>query len=317
MDRQHTDWHGRAYYSLDSYLKNTYGEKVYKIALDAGFTCPNRDGLLDTRGCIFCSAGGSGEHAVRTEGKSVSEQLAEGIRLFHTKKTGRLFIAYFQAYTNTYAPLERLRLLYTQALAHEQIVGISIATRPDCLPPEVLTLLTSLKKQYPGKFIWVELGLQTIHDATARFVRRGYPLSVFEEAMHKLHACGIPVIVHVIIGLPGETREQLLQTINYLNHAGIFGIKLQLLHVLKGTDLAALYEKKYFEVCSLEEYMDAVLSCIEMLDERIVIHRLTGDEPGELLIAPLFSKNKRLVLNTLHRELKQRGIVQGSKAQKI
>lgn len=304
-------WHGRPYYSLDSYLKNTYGEKIYKIALNAGFTCPNRDGSLGTRGCIFCGAGGSGEHAVPILDKSVDAQLKEGLEMFHTKKTGSRFIAYFQAYTNTYASIPRLRLLYSQALSHRQTIGISIATRPDCMPDEVLDLLCDLKMQYPDKCIWIELGLQTIHETTASFIRRGYPLAAFDETMRHLNDRSIPVIVHVILGLPGEGEEQILETIDYLNQADIFGIKLQLLHILKGTDLALLYEQGAVKALTLDEYIRLLAACIAHLDERIVIHRLTGDGPKDLLLAPLFSANKRLVLNTLHRELKNCGIFQG------
>ena len=306
-----SDWHGKPYYSLDSYLKNKYGEKVYKIALDAGFTCPNRDGTIASGGCVFCSAGGSGEHAVSTAGKTIHEQLEEGIKLFHNKKIGNKFIAYFQAYTNTYGPVSTLRSLYEEALQHESVVGISIATRPDCLPEEVLSLLVELKEQYPGKFIWIELGLQTIHERTAKLIRRGYPLSVFEDVMAKLRTCDIPVIVHVILGLPGESSQDILETIQYLNDAGIWGIKLQLLHVLKDTVLAQWYEAGDFPVYTLEEYLHILTECIALLDKDIVIHRVTGDGPKDLLIAPQFSKNKRLVLNSLHKELKLKGITQG------
>ncbi|MBQ5674888.1 MAG: TIGR01212 family radical SAM protein [Lachnospiraceae bacterium] len=305
------DWHGKPYYSLDSYLKNEYGEKVYKIALDAGFTCPNRDGTISHGGCVFCSAGGSGEHAVSTVGKSIQDQIEEGLKLFHNKKIGNKFIAYFQAYTNTYAPVSTLRPLYEEALKHEQVVGISIATRPDCLPDEVLQLLVALKEQYPGKFIWIELGLQTIHEKTATLIRRGYPLHTFENALTRLNDCGIPTIVHVILGLPGESKEDILATINYLNQAGIWGIKLQLLHVLKDTDLANWYEAGVFEVYNLEEYLHILTECIAQLNKNIIIHRVTGDGPKDLLIAPDFSRNKRLVLNSLHKELKQKGITQG------
>lgn len=311
MTNDRPNWHGRPYYSLDSYLKNTYGEKIYKIALNAGFTCPNRDGSLDTRGCIFCSAGGSGEYAVPMEGKSIDRQLEEGLRLFHGKKTGNRFIAYFQAYTNTYAPAEQLRLLYSRALSHAQIAGISIATRPDCLPFEVLSLLAELRTQYPDKFIWIELGLQTIHEDSAAFIRRGYPLAVFENAVEQLNQLSIPVIVHVILGLPGEDLQRMLETICYLNHRNIWGIKLQLLNILKGTDLAGLYEQNAIETYTLDTYIDVLATCIAHLDEHIVIHRLTGDGPKDLLLAPLFCADKRHVLNTLHRELKARGIRQG------
>ena len=308
-----SDWHGKPYYSLDSYLKNEYGEKVYKIALDAGFTCPNRDGNIASGGCVFCSAGGSGEHAISTKGKNINQQIEEGIQLFHNKKIGNKFIAYFQAYTNTYAPVSVLRPLYEEALNHKNIVGISIATRPDCLPEDVLNLLAELKRQYPGKFIWVELGLQTIHEKTARLIRRGYPLSVFEDAMIQLNAFDIPVIVHVILGLPGESFDDILETIKYLNRAGIWGIKLQLLHVLRDTLLAQWYEAGDVFVYSLEEYLHILTECIAHLDKDIVIHRVTGDGPKNLLIAPLFSLNKRLVLNSLQKELKEKGITQGIK----
>ena len=310
-ETKHPDWHGKPYYSLDSYLKNKYGEKVYKIALDAGFTCPNRDGTISHGGCVFCSAGGSGEHAVSTDGKTIHEQLEEGLKLFHNKKIGNKFIAYFQAYTNTYAPVSTLRPLYEEALKHEHVVGISIATRPDCIPDEVLHLLTELKQQYPGKFIWIELGLQTIHEKTANLIQRGYPLQIFEDALTRLHACGIPTIVHVILGLPGESFEDILETIQYLNQAGIWGIKLQLLHVLKDTVLAKWHEEGVFQVYTLEEYLHILTECIAHLDPNIVIHRVTGDGPKDLLIAPDFSRNKRLVLNSLHKELKQKGITQG------
>ena len=313
MSEQTLNWHGKPYYSLDSSLKNTFGQKVYKIALNGGFTCPNRDGRLGTKGCIFCSVGGSGEHAVKAEGKSVSEQIAEGLSLFHNKNTGNAFIAYFQAYTGTYAPVGRLRSLYTQALEHERIMGISIATRPDCLGADHLHLLAELKEAYKDKFIWIELGLQTIHENTAALIRRGYPLDTFEKAMRDLQTIGIPVIVHVILGLPGETPSQILETIDYLNRAGIFGIKLQLLHVLRGTDLARLYEEGAFKVYTLDEYLDILIECIAHLDDRIVLHRVTGDGPRDLLIAPLFSRDTRLVLNTLHRRMKETGIRQGIK----
>lgn len=309
---KHTNnWHGKPYYSLDAYLKNTYGEKIYKIALDAGFTCPNRDGTLDTRGCIFCSSGGSGDFAVKLKSLSVSKQIEQGLALFHNKNIGNSYIAYFQAFTNTYAPVSHLRELYTQALSHEKIRGISIATRPDCLSDSVLTLLSDLKEQYPNKFIWIELGLQTIHEETAKYIRRGYPLATFEQAVNSLRKHDLPAIVHVILGLPGETKEHILQTIDYLNKQEIQGIKLQLLHILKYTDLAFDYAQNPFHVYTLEEYIDIVITCIEHLREDIVIHRLTGDGPKELLIAPLFSLNKRLVLNTLHKEMKLRNSEQG------
>ncbi|MDD6202116.1 MAG: TIGR01212 family radical SAM protein [Lachnospiraceae bacterium] len=301
----------KPYYSLDEYCKKTYHEKLYKISLDAGFTCPNRDGTLDTRGCIFCSAGGSGDFATKTAGKTVSKQIDEGLLLFRGKKTGNRFIAYFQAFTNTYAPVEHLRALYTEALSHDRIAGISIATRPDCLGEPVLQLLNELRLLFPEKFIWIELGLQTIHEKTADFIRRGYPLSVFEDAVARLHAIHIPVIVHVILGLPGETEEMFYETIRYLNRFPIFGIKLQLLHVLSGTDLADYMTSVGFPVLMQEEYLSLLMNCIALLSPDIVIHRLTGDGPKDLLLAPLWSLNKRNVLNTLHKEMKEKNMYQG------
>ena len=303
-------WLDRPYYSLDAYCKNRYGSKVYKIALDAGLTCPNRDGTLGNRGCIFCSAGGSGDFAVKPM-NSVADQLKEGQAMFGKKKTGNLFIAYFQAYTNTYGKLEYLAEIYEEALKQPQIVGISIATRPDCLPPDVLDLLVTLKNKYPKKDIWVELGLQTIHDTTAAYIRRGYKLDIFNTAVANLKTLGIPVIVHVILGLPGETTEMVLETIQYLNHLSIFGIKLQLLHVLKNTDLADDYLAGKFETLSKEDYMSLLITCLKNLSPEIVIHRLTGDGPKDLLIAPTWSLYKRDFFNTLHRHLKQTGEYQG------
>lgn len=303
-------WLDRPYYSLDAYCKNRYGSKVYKIALDAGLTCPNRDGTLGHRGCIFCSAGGSGDFAVKPQ-NSIAEQLQIGQAMFGKKKTGNLFIAYFQAYTNTYGDINYLAEIYEEALKQPQIVGISIATRPDCLPAEVLDLLTSLKHKYPAKDIWVELGLQTIHDTTAAYIRRGYKLEIFNIAVAALKERNIPVVVHVILGLPGETADMVLQTIQYLNRLPIFGIKLQLLHVLKDTDLADDYLAGKFETLSKDDYMTLLISCLKNLSPDIVIHRLTGDGPKNLLIAPTWSLYKRDFFNTLHRHLKQTGEYQG------
>lgn len=302
-------WLDKPYYSLDAYCKNTYGHKCYKIALNAGMTCPNRDGTLDTRGCIFCSAGGSGDFAA--SGNDILSQIVSGKQCFGNKKTGEHFIAYFQAYTNTYAPLPYLRKVFTEALKTSEICGISIATRPDCLGHEVLALLEELKDTFPGKFIWIELGLQTIHETTARYIRRGYKLDCFETALANLSNIDIPVIVHVILGLPGETEEQIYQTIRYLNDKNIFGIKLQLLHVLEGTDLAMDYLQGVFRTYEKEEYLDILIHCLELLSPDIVIHRVTGDGPKDILIAPLWSTNKRDVLNTLHKKMKEQNTYQG------
>lgn len=288
-------WLGKRYYSLNAFLKNSYGHKIKKIAIDAGFTCPNRDGTLDTRGCIFCSAGGSGDFAVPPASVTAKEP----------------YIAYFQAYTCTYAPVPYLEQLYRTALNDPLAAGISIATRPDCLPEEVIVLLSQLKNDHPDKFIWVELGLQTIHEKTARYIRRGYQLGCFSAAVKSLHSIHIPVIVHVILGLPGENRSMMLETIEYINTLSIFGIKLQLLHVLNNTDLASDYEKGTFTELSLSEYLDILIECMEHLSPDTVIHRVTGDGPKDLLIAPLWSTDKKKVLNTLHHQMKIRDSYQG------
>jgi len=301
----------KPYNSLNSYLKNKYGEKIYKIALDGGFTCPNRDGTKGDRGCIFCSAGGSGEFATAVTENSVPEQIEKALSLFGNKNVGQTYIAYFQAYTGTYDKPERLLSLYRAALSHPAICGISIATRPDCLGPEVLPVLQQCLAEFPDKFIWVELGLQTIHAQTAAYIRRGYPLSCFEDAVNSLHALSIPVIVHVILGLPGESDEDMLATIDYLNQCRIFGVKLQLLHVLKDTDLATDYENGEFECLSKEHYLDILIRCIDRLNPEIVLHRVTGDGPAKLLIAPEWSLYKWDTLNTLHRLMQEGGHYQG------
>jgi len=311
-----TNWHGKSYYSLDAYLKNTYNYKCYKVALNAHMTCPNRDGTLGSRGCIFCSAGGSGDFAVDVAG-DIAGQLEEGIRLIEKKLPANEsnptpnIIAYFQAYTNTYAPVGYLQEIFTAALSQKEVCGISIATRPDCLPTEVLDLLAELKAQFPEKFIWVELGLQTIHEETAHYIRRGYVLPCFEEAMTKLQTLDLPVIVHVILGLPGETPEMMLETVRYLNAWKPFGVKLQLLHVLEHTDLAVDFANGKFDALTKDAYLDILIKCLENLSPDIVIHRVTGDGPKKILIAPKWSGNKRDVLNSLHKLMKARNVIQG------
>lgn len=300
-------WDEKRYYSLDYYLKQTYGEKLYKIALDGGMTCPNRDGTLGARGCIFCSAGGSGDFAGDRR-TSITEQIEAGKAQTIRKHNGSSYIAYFQAYTNTYAPVSYLRSVFTEAINHPDIRILSIATRPDCLNDDVLALLAELNKEKP---VWVELGLQTIHEETAQFIRRGYKLPVFEDALRKLRKIGITVIVHTILCLPGESREMMLDTIRYLNTQDIQGIKLQLLHILKHTDLADYYEKHPFHLPSREEYYELLGMCICNLRPDIVIHRLTGDGPRKLLVAPLWTGNKRQVLNGMQRYFKEQNIWQG------
>lgn len=306
------EWHGRPYYSLDAFLKNTYGEKLYKIAVDAGFTCPNRDGTLGSGGCIFCSAGGSGEFAVKTaDHPSVTDQIETGLSLFAHKRVGQRFIVYFQAYTNTYGPLPHLRALYTEALRHPDVAGISIATRPDCITENIVTMLVNLRQIFTDKFVWVELGLQTIHEKTADFLRRGYPLSVYDSCVSLLSQADIPVITHIIIGLPGEGEEALLSTIDHLNQLGTWGVKLQLLHVLRDTAFAGYYHDGSYTPLARDAYIDLVIACLEHLSPDIVIHRLTGDGPKALLLAPLWSLDKRSVLNTLHHTMKLRAACQG------
>ena len=310
------DWNGKPYHSLDYEMKRRFGTKVYKIALEGGMTCPNRDGTIGTGGCIFCSAGGSGDFAVPLQGaagmteESVHRQIDLAISRISRKmgSSPGAYIAYFQSYTNTYAPVSYLRQLFTAAILHPEIRVLSIATRPDCLPEEVLDLLEELNQIKP---VWIELGLQTIHPDTARLIRRGYELDCFTDAKNRLRRRGLEVIVHVILGLPGEDRTQILETVSWLGSNDIQGIKLQLLHILKGTDLALLYEQTPFPVMSMEEYLDLVIDCVSLLPPEIVIHRITGDGPKNLLIAPLWSANKRLVLNTLTRRFQERGITQG------
>ena len=290
------------YYSLNQYLKDTFGQKVYKIAIDGGFTCPNRDGTLDTRGCIFCSGHGSGDFA-EDAALSITEQIERG-KLRLSKKmpegTGK-YIAYFQAYTNTYAPVLRLKDLFTEAMNHPDIVALSVATRPDCLPDEVVDLLRSYNAQKP---VWVELGLQTIHKKSAEYIRRGYELPVYDNAVKRLKDAGLTVITHVILGLPGETRQDILDTVAYVGNSGVDGIKLQLLHVLNGTDLAEEYRAGKFEVLSLEDYTELICECLAILPDTMVIHRMTGDGNKRDLIAPEWSKNKKRVLNTLLKRIK-------------
>ena len=284
------------YYSLNQYLKDTFHTKVYKISINAGFTCPNRDGALDTRGCIFCSGEGSGDFC-QSPLLSVTEQIEQGKKRVAAKiKDDGKYIAYFQAFTNTYAPARKLREVFTEAINHPDIVAISIATRPDCLPEDVLDLLFELNKIKP---VWVELGLQTIHEKTAEYIRRCYPLSVYDKAVDELKKRNINVITHVILGLPGEREEDMLQTVKYVCDKGTDGIKLQLLHVLKGTDLAKDYADGKFKCLEMDEYIELVVKCLSIIPKDIVIHRMTGDGDKKILIAPEWSGDKKKVLNAL------------------
>ena len=293
------------YRSLNSWLREKFGEKVYKLALDGGFTCPTRDGTLGRRGCIFC-AGGSGDFAVPV-GEDVDSAI-ENAKAVVAGKGGQKYIAYFQSYTGTYAPLEKLRALYTAVLARPEIVALSIGTRPDCLKEEVLSLLFELNRKKP---VWIELGLQTIHPDTARYIRRGYDLAVFDDAVKNLHGGGISVVVHMILGLPGETPEMMRETARYIGKSGAEGIKFQLLHVLEGTDLAEDYRKGLFEVLTMDAYISALEECVEAIPPGMVVHRLTGDGSKRSLIAPLWSADKKRVLNAISHAFERDDVQQG------
>ena len=291
-----TKWGEKPYHSLDYMLRERFGEKVYKVTLNGGMSCPNRDGKI-----------GSGDFAADAA-LSITDQIESQISILSQKRPIHKYIAYFQAYTNTYAPVEYLEKIFTEAISHPKIVALSIGTRPDCLSPEIVALLSRLNKQKP---VWIELGLQTIHESTAKYIRRGYPLCVFDDAVKRLRKENIEVIVHTILGLPDENTADILETMEYLNHMDIQGIKLQLLHVLRGTDLAADYEKGLFQTYERDEYISLLINCLEHLRPDMVIHRITGDGPKDLLIAPLWASRKREVLNMLHHRMKEEQSYQG------
>ena len=289
------------YLSFNKYLKDKFGQKVYKISLDGGFTCPNRDGKTGTRGCIFCSKGGSGDFAENRD-MSITEQIESGKKKLEKKIKSGKYIAYFQAFTNTYAPVETLRQKYEEAINHPDIVALSIATRPDCLGDDVLRLLDEMNKIKP---VFVELGLQTIHQKSAKYIRRGYDLSVYDKAVKDLKKIGVNVVVHVILGLPNESENDMLETVKYVCESGANGIKLQLLHVIDGTDLAKDYEKGLFKTLEFDEYVNLIVKCVKIIPNDIVIHRLTGDGAKKDLIAPLWSADKKRVLNAINKALRE------------
>ena len=295
------------YYSLNAYLRESFGEKLYKIALDGGFGCPNRDGSVGTGGCIFCSGAGSGDFAERAA-EDVFAAIERGKARVQRKNPGGRYIAYFQSFTSTYGPIEKMRRLFTAAINHPEVAVLSIATRPDCIDDKVVELLRQLNGIKP---VWVELGLQTIHEETARYIRRGYELPVYDEALCKLKAAGLYVITHMIIGLPGETAEMIYNTARYIGASGSDGIKLQLLHVLENTDLARDYRAGKFDALSMEEYFPLLAGCIERLPPAVCIHRLTGDGAKKELIAPLWSGDKKRVLNSLKKYFDENDIIQG------
>ena len=296
-----------SYRSLNSYLLERFGEKTYKLALDGGFTCPTRDGKLDTRGCIFC-AGGSGDFSIPAWREP--EKAIEQAKTLVLGKGAKRYIAYFQSYTGTYAPIEKLRELYTKTLRYPDIAALSIATRPDCLSDEVMALLAELDREKP---VWVELGLQTIHPETAAYIRRGYPLEVYDSAVRRLQEAGIETVVHMILGLPGETQDMIRETAEYIGKSGVQGIKLHLLHVLEGTDLEKDYQAGKFEVLSLDGYISALEACIESIPPEMVVHRLTGDGAKRFLVAPLWSADKKTVLNAINRAFERDHIMQGAR----
>lgn len=296
------------YRSFNQAMQERFGGKVYKLALDGGMTCPNRDGTLDTRGCIFCGDAGSGDFAAPIC-EDIQDQIRQAKARVEGKNKGGRYIAYFQSFTNTYAPLPYLEALFRQAMEPDEIVALSIATRPDCLPQNVVDLLERLKEQKP---VWVELGLQTIHPDTARYIRRGYDLPVYDDAVRRLKNAGLEVITHVILGLPWETQEDMINTVRYVGQSGADGIKLQLLHVLEGTDLANDFRAGKVPILTLEEYIALLENCLAVLPPDMVIHRLTGDGAKKHLLAPLWTGDKKRVLNAIRTAFQRDGVRQGS-----
>jgi len=302
-----TDWDGKKYNSLNYFLREKFGEKVFKISLDAGFSCPNRDGTISRGGCVFCSERGSGDFA-GDRCFSITRQFEDIKAMMNKKWKEGKYIAYFQAYTNTYAPVEVLREKYEEAVKQEGVVALAIATRPDCLSDEVLDLLEEFNERV---YVWIELGLQTINDNSAKIINRGYKLNVFEEALEKLNKRNIDVVVHAIFGLPGETHEDMLNTVKFIAERQIKGIKFHLLHLMEDTPLVKLYEKGRLNFLEQEEYVDLVCRSITMLPQDMVIHRLTGDAPRELLIGPMWSLKKWEVLNAIDRKFIEKNLYQG------
>lgn len=296
------------YNSLNNYLRNKFGKKVYKISIDGGFTCPNRDGKISTGGCIFCSAKGSGDFAT-SKSLSITQQIEQGKERVRSKTKDNSFIAYFQAFTNTYAPIDVLESKFTEAINHKDIVALSVATRPDCVDDNVLKLLEKLNKIKP---VWVELGLQTIKESLVDYIRRGYENSVYVDTATKLRNIGIEVITHIILGLPNESKFDMLRSVDFACKYSD-GIKLQLLHILKGTDLLKDYEDSKFNALTMEQYIDILCDAVSIIPKNVIIHRLTGDGDKKILVAPLWSGNKKVVLNTINKTFEERNIIQGSK----
>ena len=300
-------WGDKRYHSLNYFLREKFGEKVFKISLDAGFSCPNRDGTISRGGCIFCSERGSGDFAGNRQ-FSITKQFEDIKEIMSKKWKEGKYIAYFQAYTNTYGNIEVLREKYEEAIKQEGVVALAIATRPDCLSDEVIELLRELNKRV---YIWIELGLQTVSDKTSRIINRGYDIATFESSVRKLRTASIDVVAHVILGLPEEDKNDMLNTIDYLAHSNIQGIKFHLLHLMKDTPLVRYYELGRLKFLEQEEYVDLVCEAIALLPQDIVIHRMTGDAPRELLIGPMWSLKKWEILNAINQKLEKYDIYQG------
>ena len=295
------------YYSLNTYCKETFGQKIYRLSINGGMTCPNRDGKLSTYGCYFCSEGGSGDFASNSS-LSITAQLEQAKEKISAKANCHKFIAYFQAYTNTYAPIDYLEKIFTEAINHPDVIVLSIATRSDCLSDEVIELLSKLNKIKP---VWVEIGLQTIHNITLQEMNTHTTVQMFDDVTKKLQNTGMKVIAHLILGFPNETKEMIFESVKHLSSLNIWGVKLQLLHVLKNTKLADIYSKKPFPIMELDEYCQLIVNCLELLPKKTVIHRITGDGPRKILIAPLWSTDKKRVLNTINKKLKEENTYQG------
>jgi radical SAM protein (TIGR01212 family) len=300
-------WGSKPYHTLNYFLREKFGEKVFKISLDAGFTCPNRDGTISKGGCLFCSERGSGDFA-GDRCFSISFQFGDIKNMMLKKWKNGKYIAYFQAYTNTYAPVEVLREKYEEALAQEDVVAIAIATRPDCLDEDVLDLLEEINKKV---YLWIELGLQTVNDETAKIINRGYKLDVFEEALRKLKERSIDVVTHCIFGLPGETEQDMINTVDYIAHSGVKGVKFHLLHLLKDTPLVKLYEQGKLSFLTQEQYINLICKALTMLPEDMVVHRLTGDAPRDSLIGPMWSLKKWEILNEIDNNMQKCNFYQG------
>lgn len=307
------EWNGKRYHSLNYFLRNKFDEKVFKISLDGGFSCPNRDGTISIGGCLFCSESGSGDYAGNRV-LSIGKQFCDIKEMMNKKWKEGKYIAYFQAFTNTYAPVEELRRKYEEAISQEGVVALSIATRPDCLGDDVLDLLEEINKDI---YVWVELGLQTVSDETAIKINRGYKLEVYEDAIKRLKERNIDFVTHCIFGLPGETKEDMLRSVDYIAHSGSKGIKFHLLHLMKNTPMVKLYERGELEFVSQDDYIDLICKSIAMLPEDMIVHRLTGDAPRDLLIGPIWSLKKWEILNAIDKALIDNEIYQGKEFREI